>query len=579
MHQDQDEYAYERKPDGIYVVVGPPGTGKTTFLSKQINRAVAKFGASGVLVTSFTRAAAVELTGRDLPVEAEQVATLHAHAYRSIHKPRLAETDKELLTLWNEEYPQYALGGSKNDLDDPYSDEIQLDNYGQGDELLSAYQLIRARCQDVRLHPVVAGFARLWEGFKKSTNSIDFTDMIDRAYHDVLYAPGRPDVIFVDEAQDLTTLESKLAYKWGNGATHLIVAGDDRQCIYSFKGANPDVFFNDTIPADRRFVLPQSYRVPVAVQNVANRWIAGLSKSSPQEYRARVDEEGKPVIGDARWLGDSNFQDMRKALTDAEKYIAEGKKVMFLASCAYMLNPLKTELRERGLLFHNEYRIKRGDWNPLGRGRGVAAVLAYFAPRMRGNPRLEDNLEGWKKLASLDLWDSTELENWLSQMSVSKFLKRGAKRKVEAFFDTGQDIDFDKRMTGEQWADLLLDERGVMQSINGHIGWFLSNVQKTNYKKYEYLCQVIYKQRQPEVLQKPPMITIGTIHSVKGGQSDVVYVIPDLSKRGYDNWIAQDTRDEVIRQFYVAMTRARDTLVILNPGSDYYVQGLHKYLW
>jgi len=576
-----DEYAYENKPDGIYVVVGPPGTGKTTFLSKQINRAVAKFGGSGVLVTSFTRAAAVELTTRDLPLEAEQVATLHAHAFRSIGKPRLVETDKELLAAWNEEYPQYAIGGSKNDLDDPYADDIakEIDDYGQGDELLSAYQLIRARCQDVRLHPVVAGFARLWEQFKKSTNSIDFTDMIDRAYRDVLYAPGRPDVIFVDEAQDLTTLESKLAYKWGNSATHLIVAGDDRQCIYSFKGANPDVFFSDKIPTDRRFVLPQSYRVPVAVQNVANKWVAGLSKLSPQEYRARVDDEGKPVMGNAKWLGDSNFQDMRKALTDAEKYIVEGKKVMFLASCAYMLNPLKAELRERGLLFHNEYRIKRGDWNPLGRGRGVAALLAYFAPRMRGNPRLEDNLDGWKRLMSLDLWDNTELENWLSQMSVSKFLKRGAKRKVEAIFDTGEDIDFDKRITGGQWADLLLDERDVMQSVNGHIGWFLRNVQKTNYKKYEYLCQVIYKQRRPEVLQKPPLITIGTIHSVKGGQSDVVYVIPDLSRRGYDNWIAQDTRDEVIRQFYVAMTRARDTLVILNPGSDYYVQGLHKYLW
>jgi superfamily I DNA/RNA helicase len=578
MNEDRDEYAYERKPDGIYVVVGPPGTGKTSYMSKQINRAAAKYGPSAILVTSFTRAAAVELAGRDLPVEPEQVATLHAHAYRSIGKPRLVETNKELIAQWNLEYPQYSIGMAHPDVDDPLSDEAPLD-YGHGDELLSSYQLIRAKCQDVRLHPIVAGFARLWQDFKKNTNSIDFTDMIDIAHRDVMFAPGRPDAIFVDEAQDLTTLEAKLAYKWGNGATHLIVAGDDRQCIYSFKGADPHIFFSDAIPQERRKVLPQSYRVPVAVQAVAERWIKGLSKGSPQEYRARVDEQGNPVMGDAKWLGDSNFQDMRKAVNDAEQYVAEGKTVMFLASCAYMLNNLKAELRDRGLLFHNEYRLKRGDWNPLGKGRGVAALLAYFAPRMRGNQKLEDTREGWQALINTPLWDSIELDNWLSQMSVSKFLKRGAKKKVEAIFDTGEDIDFDRRITGAEWSDLLLDEREVMQSINGHIGWFLNRVQKVNYKKYEYLCQVIYKQRRPEVLQKPPMITIGTIHSVKGGQKDVVYLCPDLSRRGYDNWVASDTRDEVIRLFYVGMTRARDTLVILNPGSEYYVKGLHSYLW
>jgi len=38
---------------------------------------------------------------------------------------------------------------------------------------------------------------------------------------------------------------------------------------------------------------------------------------------------------------------------------------------------------------------------------------------------------------------------------------------LRLIFDTGEDIDFDKRITGGQWADLLLDERDVMQSVNG----------------------------------------------------------------------------------------------------------------
>jgi len=122
-----------------------------------------------------------------------------------------------------------------------------------------------------------------------------------------------------------------------------------------------------------------------------------------------------------------------------------------------------------------------------GPGRGCIAGL-LCATECAANPRLEDNLDGWKRLMSLDLWDNTELENWLSQMSVSKFLKRGAKRKVEAIFDTGEDIDFDKRITGGQWADLLLDERDVMQSVNGHIGWFFCGMYRKPITKSMNTC-------------------------------------------------------------------------------------------
>ena len=53
-----------------YRLFGPPGTGKTTNLTRQIRRAVDSFGPDSVLVTSFSRAAAAELAGRDLPISA-----------------------------------------------------------------------------------------------------------------------------------------------------------------------------------------------------------------------------------------------------------------------------------------------------------------------------------------------------------------------------------------------------------------------------------------------------------------------------------------------------------------------------
>ena len=62
-----------------YRIFGPPGTGKTTNLTRQIRRAVKRFGKDSVLVTSFSRAAAAELAGQDLPVSSDRVGTLHSH--------------------------------------------------------------------------------------------------------------------------------------------------------------------------------------------------------------------------------------------------------------------------------------------------------------------------------------------------------------------------------------------------------------------------------------------------------------------------------------------------------------------
>jgi superfamily I DNA/RNA helicase len=63
--------------------------------------------------------------------------------------------------------------------------------------------------------------------------------------------------------------------------------------------------------------------------------------------------------------------------------------------------------------------------------------------------------------------------------------------------------------------------------------------------------------------QVTPQVVVGTIHSVKGGQADVVYLFPDLSQAGdaqYNRGGA--ARDSVIRLFYVGLTRARETLYI-----------------
>ncbi len=61
-----------------YLVIGPPGTGKTTFLAKQVRKIVDEGGRS--MVCSLTNTAAQEVASRDLPVSEDLVGTLHSPA-------------------------------------------------------------------------------------------------------------------------------------------------------------------------------------------------------------------------------------------------------------------------------------------------------------------------------------------------------------------------------------------------------------------------------------------------------------------------------------------------------------------
>ena len=61
-------------------------------------------------------------------------------------------------------------------------------------------------------------------------------------------------------------------------------------------------------------------------------------------------------------------------------------------------------------------------------------------------------------------------------------------------------------------------------------------------------------------------------NSVKGAEADVVYLFPDVSRAGMREWNGkEEQKAAVYRLFYVAMTRAKDTLVLTEPSDQYAV--------
>jgi DNA helicase II / ATP-dependent DNA helicase PcrA len=97
--------------------------------------------------------------------------------------------------------------------------------------------------------------------------------------------------------------------------------------------------------------------------------------------------------------------------------------------------------------------------------------------------------------------------------------------------------------------------------------WWRSHVKPELHQRTTYPARVVCT-GGARALEQTPRLVVGTIHSVKGGEADVVFLFPDLSRAGDGAYQRRGApRDAVIRLFYVGMTRARDALYLCERES------------
>jgi DNA helicase-2/ATP-dependent DNA helicase PcrA len=396
----------------------------------------------------------------------------------------------------------------------------------------------------------VVSFFKVWERWKTKNELIDFTDMIAFSLLGEGGCPGGQAVGFFDEVQDFTPLELAVVRRWSESMDRVLLAGDDDQCLYSFKGATPKAFLEPEVPAEHKRVLSKSWRVPKVVHTAAERWIRRVAYREPKLYQPR-DE-----AGELREL-DVNIKTGDKALKDAEQYLRQGKTVMFLTSCSYMLKELQARLREQFLPFHNPYRKSRADWNPLAQRKGAVTMRDRIASFLRECEDIVD--DSGKKL-----WTAEDLHRWTGILKASGNLKKGAKAQIEDWADANKPVlSRDIRVQTE----MFFEDEAWRRAVARDLQWYGESLVGSKEKAAKYPIGVAAT-HGIKALEEKPKILVGTIHSVKGGEADVVYLFPDLSLAGAQEWARRgDGRDAIVRQFYVGMTRCRESLIVCKPAT------------
>lgn len=553
-------------PAEIFHVTGPPGTGKTTYLSRQATLAAEAHGGERVIVCSLTKAAATEAAGRNIPIPDRNIGTLHALAYRTLGKPRIAEAHTD---EWNKSEPAFQVSvGKKTTADTQYMDEKQSDLHG--DKMLARMNLMRSKCIDETMWPKdLAEFAKRWRGWCDDSGLMDFTAMIEECADNTDSAPGEPEIILADEAQDYSRLEHRLLMQWGNSAGKFILCADPDQAIYEWRGADPRLFLDHPVPEDHRRVLSQSYRVPRTVHAFAMRWIQQVEDRDDVAYEP-CDAEGSVEASDAKFKSADDILPLCREHADGDS-----GTLMILASCDYMLKGIITLLRIKGIPFHNPYRRTNGRWNPLQRRRNTTSNIDRLVSFVK--PGVPESNE---VLHMLGKWSLVDMRDWLKDLSSKEVLSYGAKKDLETLIELwkkgrfGHADNLANFKEGDVFFRQLFRDTGhADRALQRDLPWFLNSLLASKKVSYKFPARVLQR-RGPDALTDEPKIIVGTIHSVKGGEADTVVMFPDLSPQGARAWSDKskagcEKRNAIIRVFYVGATRSKNRLILCKPSSRY----------
>jgi DNA helicase-2/ATP-dependent DNA helicase PcrA len=539
--------------------VGPPGVGKTSTLVRSCQKNAETFGSSQVVCCSLTKAAAAVLRGRDTNIPEKNIGTLHSLAYRSLGKIEL--TVKHEKEFSSENMNLRLSNDIAKNVNEPYAE-----NEGKtyGDKWRQEMDILRARRipRESKSWDQCRSFAERWEEWKKSNDLMDFTDLLETCLDDVDSCPGDPAVLLVDEAQDLSKLGIDLLLKWGRSTQKIIFAGDDRQALYDWAGADAEAFIGIVTDEANRKVINQSYRVPREIHKRACQWVERLTVKEEAAWKPR-DFEGS--IGKIS----SSIRNPEAIVGSASKLSQDGRSVMILSSCSYMLSGVIRCLRQNGIPFCNRYRTNRGDWNPLVHGGNrimpTDRVLAFLKPCSRAWPDTDRNS-----------WTLHDLSLWLEMLESKDRLHSGAKEALKEFrkqyVQAGSD-DIRKLATPETCSKIMAAcYQDTDEELKTALLLLRDSCLETWKKKIDFPLRIVEK-HGPESLREMPKITVGTIHSVKGGECQDVFLMPDLSPKAWEEWNGgPKRRDAIIRLFYVGMTRASENLILCAPSSIRSVQ-------
>jgi DNA helicase-2/ATP-dependent DNA helicase PcrA len=524
----------------IYVKASA-GSGKTRVLTQRVRYLLSQTK-KRILALTFTNKAGAEIKERLSDIsEIEKrvfVGTFHSFCHSMLENhgnliglikmPHIFEDETDRLELIEQaikQTPSYAAEYKEQDKKEQRNFRYRVLNF--------IYDVKRKLIADSELeqHTNNENIVLLYQNYQdilRTQNAIDFEDLLLLAYSLLVNYPKIAALyrrsffaICIDEAQDLNNAQYQFLVALANGEfTNLMMVGDPNQSVFRFNGSSPDYMDKDFVRDFKPviFELNENYRCSKAVLS-AVKTVFPDAENIAETVKEGVFEKQdlKDENDEAQWVVDKIKELIAlKHHSDIEGDITY-EKIAVLARNKYVFKVLEEQLINNKLPFYYKMMPRAIQFE--------TDLMKIFdlALRIRVNPQDSLHKNRLLKRLKIETNDNISLEKIIPQ--ITNELNKKLITLVTEFSDDGSNI----KPALESFRDGLTieyenEKSMIINDINELLKHWHNYAKKTDNKSlHQFKNSMALGQTHP--LAQPTGITLSTVHTMKGQEFDIVFII------------------------------------------------------